>query len=332
MDETAEPGLVSVIIPTFNRAHFLRDALQSVFQQTYRPVQFLIVDDGSSDDTRHVVESFAQEVCSDEKFEACYFRQNNHGAPTARNRGLIESSGEFIQFLDSDDILHPQKLEIQVHILQDYPDLDHTWSDFHWARQENFEVFGGEDRDEYEPTSVARSIKYESQTPSEVWSGLYRRSTCVRVGPWNETLERWQDLEYNFRLDLLSPSTAKVGAKLYKMRAHDTGRILDAKHNSAGINKGLHTLRVIERQVDELDVEAIPNNFSLDGLYFHLLQLGLEAGGHEQLSTLFDGVVVHSTSKYRRHAVRLLEAVCNIVGPKFTGLVLRTYSNLRGAR
>jgi len=332
MNEDCAGGLVSVIIPTYNRVHFLTDALRSVFHQTYRPIELLVVDDGSSDDTFDVIESFAQEVCTDEKFEVCYFHQENQGAPTARNRGLIESSGEFIQFLDSDDILHPQKLEIQVRILQENPDLDHTWSDFHWAREENFEVFGAAARDEYEPASVARSIKREPQTPSEVWSGLYRRSACVQVGPWNETLERWQDVEYNFRLDTLSPHTAQIDAKLYKMRAHDTGRILDAKQSAAGINKGLHTLRVIERQLDQLDIEAIPDNFRLDGLYFHLLQLGLDTGGHEHLGALFEGVAAHSRSWYRRYAVRLLEAVYNIVGPKLTGFLLRTYSNLRGAK
>lgn len=331
MESESEAGLVSVILPTYNRAHFLSDALQSVFQQTYRPVELLIVDDGSSDDTHDMVESFKRDMSSDGKLDVRYFRQENYGAPTARNRGLIESRGEFIQFMDSDDVLHPQKLAIQTLILEKNPELDHTWADFHWAHGTDFESYGLGHRTEYEPEDVEANIDFRTSTPGEVWSGLYRRAACHQVGPWNETLERWQDLEYNFRFECLSPTTARSNAKLYKMRSHDTGRILDAKRKADGIDKGLHTLRVIESEAEQLDSEVIPENFGLDGLYLHLLQLGLETGGHKRMDEIFDGVARHGKNSFRAYAVRFLEALHDTLGPRMAGFFLRSYSSLRGA-
>jgi hypothetical protein len=116
------------------------------------------------------------------------------------------------------------------------------------------------------------------------------------------------------------------------MRSHDTGRILDAKHNAEGIDKGLHTLRVIESEAEQLNPKAIPENHSLDGLYLHLLQLGLEAGGHDRMDEVFDGVVRHTRNSFRAYAVRALEAVHDTLGPEVAGFFLRTYSSLRGAR
>jgi hypothetical protein len=233
--------------------------------------------------------------------------------------------------MDSDDVLHPQKLEIQTYILEKNPELDHTWADFHWAHGIDFEPYGPTHRTDYSPEEVEADIRVRTSTPAEVWSGLYRRSACRRIGPWNETLERWQDVEYNFRFDCLSPATARSDARLYKMRSHDTGRILDAKRDADGIDKGLHTLRVIENEAGRLDAENVPENYRLDGLYLHLLQLSLDTGGHKQMGEIFDGVARHGKNQFRRYAVRSLQALYNALGPSVAGFSLRTYSSLRGA-
>jgi hypothetical protein len=115
------------------------------------------------------------------------------------------------------------------------------------------------------------------------------------------------------------------------MRSHDTGRILDAKRNADGIDKGLHTLRVIEREAEQLDSEAIPENFGLDGLYLNLLQLGLETGGYKRMEELFDGVARHGKNSFRAYAVRALEALHDTFGPGVAGFFLRSYSSLRRA-
>jgi glycosyltransferase involved in cell wall biosynthesis len=117
MSEECLPGLVSVIIPTYNCAHFLIEAMDSVLGQNYRPIELIVVDDGSTDKTREVVEGWKQKRPRNNAFELRYFYQENKGGPAALNLGLIESQGEYIQFLAADDVLSPQKLTYQISAL-----------------------------------------------------------------------------------------------------------------------------------------------------------------------------------------------------------------------
>ena len=101
---------VSVVVPTYNRAKWLPEAVASALGQTHRPLEVLIVDDGSTDHTEAVCASFAPPVR--------YIRQANGGVSAARNRGVREARGEWIAFLDSDDVWEPAKLEIQLAALR----------------------------------------------------------------------------------------------------------------------------------------------------------------------------------------------------------------------
>ena len=102
--------LVSVIIPTFNRAGVVTRAIDSVLGQTYRPVEVVVVDDGSTDRTPEVLRSYGDAIVS--------VVQDNTGPAAARNRGIRESRGALIAFLDSDDLWLPAKLQRQVDLLQ----------------------------------------------------------------------------------------------------------------------------------------------------------------------------------------------------------------------
>jgi len=99
-------ALVSVVIPTFNYGRFVRDAVESALSQTYRPVEIVVVDDGSTDDTAAVLEPYRQRV-------TC-LRQDNRGLSAARNTGIRAARGSFIAILDSDDWWAPEKLEAQM--------------------------------------------------------------------------------------------------------------------------------------------------------------------------------------------------------------------------
>ncbi|SDL41412.1 hypothetical protein SAMN04488034_10424 [Salinimicrobium catena] len=100
---------VSVIVPCFNQASFLDDALKSVIQQTYKNWECIIVDDGSTDETKQVGKRWSER---DQRFK--YFFKRNGGLSSARNYGLDRAKGSFIQFLDSDDIIFPKKLETAI--------------------------------------------------------------------------------------------------------------------------------------------------------------------------------------------------------------------------
>src|SRR5947209_7347869 len=118
MSETGCSGLISVIIPVFNRRILLREAAASVLTQTYRPVEVILVDDGSTDDTPLVCQELARQF--PDEVRVTY--RDNGGPGQARETGRQLARGEFIQYLDSDDLLRPRKFERQVAALRGHPE------------------------------------------------------------------------------------------------------------------------------------------------------------------------------------------------------------------
>lgn len=106
---------VSVIIPTYNRSNLLRLTIESVLAQTYPNIEIIVVDDDSTDDTAAAIEQYAGRVI--------YIKQANQGASVARNTGFRAASGEYINFLDDDDLLMPTKIERQVQVLDSHPEV-----------------------------------------------------------------------------------------------------------------------------------------------------------------------------------------------------------------
>lgn len=105
--------LISVVIPTYNRAHQLARAIQSVLAQTLRDLEVIVVDDGSTDETAEQIQCFVNQPGNTFP-QIRYFLQANQGSSAARNKGIAEARGEWIAFLDSDDIWYPEKLELQL--------------------------------------------------------------------------------------------------------------------------------------------------------------------------------------------------------------------------
>jgi glycosyltransferase involved in cell wall biosynthesis len=108
---------VSVVIPVYNGARYLRAALESVFAQTYRSFEVIVVDDGSIDDSGKIAQSFP---------EVHYIRQENRGVAAARNTAIAVARGEFLAFLDQDDLWTPEKLRLQIGHLLSHPDLGYS--------------------------------------------------------------------------------------------------------------------------------------------------------------------------------------------------------------
>ena len=115
--------LVSVIIPTYNRAALACEAVESVLQQTYGNLEIIVVDDGSTDDTTAAMAKYGDKVR--------YSRRPNAGVNAARNLGIKQARGEFLAFLDSDDLWAPYKIELQVRLLRFFTDVGFTFSNFH---------------------------------------------------------------------------------------------------------------------------------------------------------------------------------------------------------
>jgi len=126
---------VSVIIPTYNRAHLIVEAIESVLAQTYRNLEVIVVDDGSTDKTPEVLEHYTG---LDRRVRLV--RQDNRGVAAARNRGLAHTTGELIAFCDSDDLWLPHKLERQVAFLQEHAEVTLVYSDVMSVQDQIVEV------------------------------------------------------------------------------------------------------------------------------------------------------------------------------------------------
>ena len=106
---------VSIIIPVYNGEAFIKDAVESVLNQTFRDFELIVVNDGSEDNTEDVLLPYTRSIR--------YIKMENRGVSAARNMGIRRSKGEFVAFLDQDDAFHPRKLEVTVSYLDAHPDM-----------------------------------------------------------------------------------------------------------------------------------------------------------------------------------------------------------------
>lgn len=193
-----DPVRISVIVPTYNRAHYLKAALNSVLHQTCPPHEVIVIDDGSTDETRAVVAAMAGPVR--------YMYQDNRGPAAARNLGLRAARGEWIAFNDSDDLWVSEKLQWQVEFLRRHPGVD-----FVFGPLSNFtgEIADGnpEVRDQYvvrylrdHADNLTKSYEILLQdNPIPTPAVLFRRACLDTVGYFNEELRCCEDYEYWLR-------------------------------------------------------------------------------------------------------------------------------------
>ena len=189
------PDLVSVIVPTYNRAHLIESTLDSVYKQTYRPIELIVVDDGSSDNTRKFVDAWKSDKAIDNRFSVVYLFQENQGPSIARNHGLSKCSGQYIQFLDSDDIVHNEKLAVQVAVMRE-KNVDFCVCNYQ-TFDDNVNILGPV-VSFYHRSHATEDfpISYPMNTPCP----LYSREAIMHNGPWDESLSAGEDFEYNFRM------------------------------------------------------------------------------------------------------------------------------------
>lgn len=187
--------LVSTIIPVYNRPVLLGEAVASVLTQTWRPIEIIIVDDGSTDYTPAV----AAEIADRHPEIVRVLRQDNAGPGVARQLGLEDSRGEFVQFLDSDDLLLPEKFSMQVEGLRQDADAGISY-----GLTLALNIRTGERRPTH-GTDIAHREIFPAVLAARLWATLtplYRRSVCAAIGPWSKRriLEDWN---YDCRAGLL---------------------------------------------------------------------------------------------------------------------------------
>lgn len=263
--------LVSVIIPTFNREYLITETLDSILKQTYNNWECLVVDDGSTDHTREVVEGYGQK---DPRFS--YHRRPDHlpkGANACRNYGFEKSQGAYINWFDDDDIMHPDKLRLQVEALHQSP--------FNFAVCQTM-MFEGKveqtiglrtkriaSEDAFEDF-VADRIKWLTQAP------LFKRDFLLKAGlKFNEELHKAQEWEFFVRLLAIEDKYLTDDRPLVFFRQHtnsiSSGKVTCSKIESSfmAAQKALEyqsrlsapTIARLKRNLINLYIDLLENRF-----------------------------------------------------------------------
>ena len=349
---TAAPGQemprISVVIPTYNRAHYLPQALDSVLAQSCGPVEVIVVDDGSTDATREVVRGYGDRVR--------YIYTPNGGAGRARNIGMCQSHGDYVAFVDSDDVVYPYMLELESRVLDRHPEIALVY-----AEMSAFDDNGFFDRfhlktyheSAYRNPDVTYDRMFDSSAtlrelgllPDSVAAGdpellerrvyfgnifdsyltnlvvfqnnvLYRRAAVADVGLRNERIHYYEEMEYILRISR-GHRVCFVDVPTYKLRYHP-GQLTAMDSSSRGryvwLRKQRELLRVVMRQALQDRDYYERHRARVDR---HLAQL------HRAVAVpmmLING----SSSNYSRRA-RLYLARCAAYGHPHWGLWLTTF-------
>ncbi|MBS1114182.1 MAG: glycosyltransferase [Nitrospirae bacterium] len=171
---------VSVIIPAYNCERFIAEAVESVRRQDHRPIEIIVVDDGSTDGTSAHVKNLGKDIR--------YVHQSNRGPAAARNRGIEMAKGEVFTFLDADDYWPENKLEIQLAHLRKYPRI---------------EVVLGRIQFTGSLTEADMKIRFEGPDNTMVninlGSGIFKRAVFEKVGIFDESLRHFEDHDWFLR-------------------------------------------------------------------------------------------------------------------------------------
>jgi len=193
--------LVSVIVSAYNYGHFIGQTLESLQAQTYQYWECVVVDDGSTDDTAQVVARYTEK---DSRIK--YMWQKNRGPSAARNNGLMKTSGQFVQFLDADDLIESEKFERQVEYLEQYTEVDIVYGNMRYFDFENMNkrryTMWGEDKPWMPETSGTGKEILTALIHKNILvinSPLIRRSVIDEVGLFDKTLKGPEDWDYWLR-------------------------------------------------------------------------------------------------------------------------------------
>lgn len=222
--KTSQP-FVSVIMPVFNGADFIAEAVASIWRQDYPALEVIIVDDGSTDETPSIVASLSGDIC--------YVRQVNAGPAAARNCGLAKARGDLIAFLDADDLWPANKLAWQLPALIDTPSVDivmgltQTMGAFNVA----------------ENALTSQSV-FPPRLAFHLGSAVMRRGVFTQVGTLNEALRYSEDVDWFTRArECGAPFLIRSDIALfYRLHAHNMTRGKDVVD--------LNVMKVLKRSLE----------------------------------------------------------------------------------
>jgi glycosyltransferase involved in cell wall biosynthesis len=242
--------LISVIIPVYNGERYLGEAIESVLAQCYRPIEVIVVNDGSKDNTETIAGRYADHII--------YTRQENRGPAAARNRGLQMSQGEVIGFLDADDLWSENKLSLQLACL---------------AEDHSVEIVVGLSQ----PMRL-RSYK-DGKAMFEKWydpfcalllsAALFRKSVFEKVGLFDETLHYGEDTDWFMRIREMGISMTLIQEVGLYYRRHESNMTLDSVARNRCFIKALKKSLDRRRKEGQGSVSSLPKLTGIESAAGH---------------------------------------------------------------
>ena len=270
--------LVSIIIPAYNSEKYLCETIQSATNQTWPHKEIIVIDDGSTDGTMEIAKKLENQIIK-------VFHQKNRGASAARNNGINRASGDYIQFLDSDDLLSPDKIERQLSVL--YNQIDKV------AVCRTIHFFDNNSRLDSYPSLYEEKFIYTTDDPINfmirLWGGYDFNASMIQpnawltpadliknTGGWNENLTLDDDGEFFARIILNSKGILKSEGVNYYRKYPSSTKNLSAQKNRTGLKSSLlsallkkeylfershseHAKKAIFKQLTELSVQCYIN-------------------------------------------------------------------------
>jgi glycosyltransferase involved in cell wall biosynthesis len=226
--------VVSLVIAAYNHVNVLPEALESALAQTYPACEVVVVDDGSTDDTPNLLKRYQDKVRT--------VRQANKGLAAARNRGVSAAQGEYVAFLDADDLLHRTKLAEQVAFLEARPEIGWTYCDVELADQQSGECRLASDRFGYAARRLDGDLFEELVAGNFIpaISPMLRRSLFEQAGAFDESLTALEDWDLWLRLSLIAPAA-------YLPRVLATYRLFQGGMSQDRTRMDCNRFRVVEK-------------------------------------------------------------------------------------
>jgi glycosyltransferase involved in cell wall biosynthesis len=319
--------LVSIIIPSYNRKALLHEAVQSCQAQTWSKWEVIIVDDGSTDGTTDLMAELLRSSWRGQNIR--YVRQQNSGAPAARNTGLALATGDYVQFLDSDDLLFPDKIERQLVTLA-LPENAEAEGCFCYGQMgaavspqnQRIGVYCVTPR-EYLQRLSTRMV-HGMQTSAPLW----RRSFLTSQPGWWTEIDLGDDLEYHVRLLSQAKKICFVDKPLFFVREHDGPRLSDAFKNRQRVLSAIRTRKAVFETLGRSghwDAE-IQQGFlhAMRTIYANLLDCGTKQDIAELEAWLLD--LAHAPK--RRRLLPLVIRLRRLFGRQAVLLSHRLFMNL----
>jgi glycosyltransferase involved in cell wall biosynthesis len=206
---TSDGPFVSVVIPTYNRAEQTIAAIESVLAQTYPNLEIIVVDDGSTDGSGEAIQRFLSQRMN-RNGAMHYFAQPNQGPSVARNAGIARAQGEYIAFLDSDDVWLPEKLELQVQAIEQFKnDCGACFTDARLVNNAGMDIssFRAHGRHYEQPIEIDRdAVKLLAESFCGFWLStlLVRADLTRRIGGIDPDIRFAEDRDFCFRLSLVT--------------------------------------------------------------------------------------------------------------------------------